>query len=300
MDINQLVQKFLEKQYLLDMGKGSLSSIFGCSKEDIIAARAIARNKIKYGTEYNPKDVAFKTTNIEWKEIKKIGKLEYLNNNGETINNVLVIGDLHEPFTRPEYLQFCLSIYNKYNCNSVVFIGDLIDNHFSSFHDTDPDGHSAAEELKLAKDKIQKWYNAFPIAKVCIGNHDLIPSRKLFNAGVSQSWLRPISEVLDTPNWEYNEEFLINDVLYVHGTGRKAGIRMSADLISIVQGHYHSESYIQYSVGKFKKMFAMQVGCGVDDKSYAMAYGKHFNKMHINCGVVLENGKLPILEYVEL
>ena len=47
-------------------------------------------------------------------------------------------------------------------------------------------------------------------------------------------------------------------------------------------------------------MFAMQIGCGVDDRSYAMAYGKHFDKMHINCGVVLENGTLPILEYQKL
>jgi hypothetical protein len=31
-----------------------------------------------------------------------------------------------------------------------------------------------------------------------------------------------------------------------------------------------------------------------------MAYSKHFDKMHINCGVVLENGTLPILEYQKL
>ena len=75
---------------------------------------------------------------------------------------------------------------------------------------------------------------------------------------------------------------------------------MQQDLISTVQGHYHSESYIKYSVGKRSKLFAMQIGCGVDDKSYAMAYGKYFAKNHINCGVVLENGKLPVIEYMDL
>lgn len=247
-------------------------------KEEYVNTPEIVENLIKYGTEYDPKDVAFKPP----------------------VTRVLVIGDLHAPFIREGYLDFCKNIYKKYNCNEVVFIGDLIDQHFSSFWNIDPDGHSAAEELRLAKLQIQEWYKTFPIAKVCIGNHDLIPARKMFNAGVSKVWLKDISEILNTPNWEYAEEFIIDEVLYVHGISRKALERMKADLISVVQGHYHSESYIHYAVGKFKKMFAMQVGCGVDDKSYAMAYNKHFNKVHVNCGVVLENGQLPILEYMNL
>lgn len=214
--------------------------------------------------------------------------------------NILIIGDLHAPFIRNGYLGFCQEIYYKHDCTDVIFIGDILDNHFSSFHDTDADGHSAKEELRLAKLQIKEWYKAFPNAKVCLGNHDLIPQRKMFNAGVSKVWLKNIGDILDTPGWEYAEEFLIDDILYVHGTGRKADIRMQQDLISTVQGHYHSESYIKYSVGKRSKLFAMQIGCGVDDKSYAMAYGKYFAKNHINCGVVLENGKLPVIEYMDL
>ena len=42
----------------------------------------------------------------------------------------------------------------------------------------------------------------------------------------------------------------------------------------------------------------MQLGCGVDDKAYAMAYGKNFSKNHINCGVII--GDTPIIEYMEL
>jgi hypothetical protein len=40
----------------------------------------------------------------------------------------------------------------------------------------------------------------------------------------------------------------------------------------------------------------MQVGCGVDRKSYAMAYSKHFAKTYkLACGVVLNRGSLPIV-----
>lgn len=213
---------------------------------------------------------------------------------------VLVIGDLHSPFIRHGYLQFCQEVYYKYDCNRVVFIGDIIDNHYSSYHESDPDGHSAGAELLKAKAEIANWYRAFPKAKICIGNHDAIPSRKAMTAGLSSSWIKTVDEVLDTPDWEFSEEFLIDGNMYCHGTGRKARQRAKGDLISVIQGHYHSESYIEHFVGKHYRIFAMQVGCGVDDKSYAMAYGKHFNKMHINCGVILENGELPLLEFMKL
>lgn len=213
---------------------------------------------------------------------------------------VLVIGDLHAPFIRHGYLEFCQEIYNKYNCNTVVFIGDLIDNHYSSYHETDPDGFSAGAELQKAKADIGNWYKAFPKAKVCLGNHDAIPYRKAMTSGLSSSWIKTIDEVLDVPNWEFSEEFIIDGNLYCHGIGRKARMRAKSDLISVAQGHYHSESYVEHFVGKNYRIFALQVGCGVDDKAYAMAYGRHFNKMHINCGVVLENGELPILEFMKL
>ena len=271
-------------------GKYKIANKLGCTPEQVVEAKALINGK------------SFKDGDIVDSELfKELGVFPYKVELPKSTNSrILVVGDLHAPFTREGYLEFCQEIYRKYDCNEVIFIGDLIDNHFSSFHDTDPDGHGAAEELRLAKQQIQQWYKVFPKARVCIGNHDLIPVRKAFNAGLSKLWIKPISEVLNTPNWIYEEEFYINEVLYTHGTARKANKRMHADLISVVQGHYHSESYIEYSVGKFKKMFAMQIGCGVDDRSYAMAYGKHFDKMHINCGVVLENGTLPILEYMKL
>jgi len=76
-------------------------------------------------------------------------------------NRVLVIGDVHAPFERKDYLQFCIDTYNKYRCNKVVFIGDIIDNHFSSYHETDADGKGGGDELELAIKRIADWYNAF-------------------------------------------------------------------------------------------------------------------------------------------
>jgi metallophosphoesterase superfamily enzyme len=209
---------------------------------------------------------------------------------------ILVIGDLHEPFTLSGYLPFCLKIKKKYNCNVVVFLGDLVDNHYSSFHETNPDGHSAAEELERARAHIKGWHAVFPNAIVCTGNHDKIPNGKAFNASVSSTWIKSVSEVLDTPSWHYGERWLIDGVLYCHGIGRKAHTRMKNDLISVVQGHYHTDSGIIFMDGAVQRLFSVQVGCGFDSDSYAAAYAKHFQYQAHNCAVILDNGKLPIIE----
>ncbi|HZK28263.1 MAG TPA: metallophosphoesterase [Thermoclostridium sp.] len=215
-------------------------------------------------------------------------------------NNVLVIGDLHAPFIKEGYLEFCQEMYVKYQCTEIVLIGDLIDMHYSSFHESDPDGYSAGEELKRAKIQIAEFYKAFPKAKVCIGNHDLIPNRKAFTGGLSKYWVKDISEVLETPNWEYSEDFIINNVLYTHGVGRKAKQRSMQEFMSVVQGHYHSESYVETFVSEERLVFAMQIGSGVDRKAYAMAYGKHFKKPQINVGIVLDNGRYGIIEPMKM
>ena len=152
------------------------------------------------------------------------------------------------------------------------------------------------EELERAIDKIQAWYNAFPIAKVCIGNHDAIVRRKAFDSGVSKVWIRDFDEVLGVEGWDFKEHHKIGGVLYVHGTGtsgRNAAAGKSLQFgCPVVQGHIHTEASVIYNGGHW----GMQVGCGVDRDSYAMAYAKHFAKSYkLACGVVLNNGTLPIV-----
>ena len=220
----------------------------------------------------------------------------------EKINErrILVIGDLHEPFCLDGYLEHCIDTYNKYECNQVVFIGDVIDNHYSSYHETDPDGLGGKAELDLAIQKLSKWVEAFPVADVCIGNHDLIIMRKAMTGGIPAQWIKSFPEVLSAPQWTFDTDFEYDDVLYTHGTGRKAEARMKQDLRSTACGHYHTEFYIKYLVGAKFRIFAMQVACGIDNTAYALAYGRNFAKCVIGCSVVLENGTLPILEPMKL
>ena len=214
--------------------------------------------------------------------------------------NTLIIGDLHAPFTLKGYLDFCLEIQARWFCDDVIFTGDILDNHFSSFHNTNPDGLSAKDELDKAMEIIGEYHEAFPNAWVVLGNHDLIPQRKIFNAGLSKHWLRPINEVIDTPSWNFVSELYINDrVLVTHGDGMQAKGRATKNLTSVIQGHSHTKSYIEYTQGHGMRTFAMQVGCGIDRTNPAFDYAKNNSLPHINVGVLINN-ETPLLQYMDL
>jgi len=208
--------------------------------------------------------------------------------------NILVIGDLHEPFCLDGYLDWCLEQYEAFNCNQVIFIGDIIDAHGFSYHEPDPDGMSSGLELETAIKKIAKWYEAFPHADVMIGNHDRMASRKAMSGGIPAAWIRSYNEVLGTPGWNWCDSVIYDDVLYEHGEGGQAAAKAKNNLMSSVCGHTHTLAYVQWFVGKRFKVFGMQVGCGVDSTTYAAAYAKNFKKQSIGCSVVLNNGTLPI------
>jgi len=199
---------------------------------------------------------------------------------------ILVVGDIHAPFELKEYLQFCKDTYANYNCNQVIFIGDIVDNHASSFHVSDPDGMGGGDELDLAIERIRDWAIAFPVADVMIGNHDRIIMRKAFDGQIPARWIKDYNEVLGT-NWSWLESVVYDNVLYEHGEGGQALTKAKNNMMSSVCGHTHTEAYVKWLVGKNFKVFGMQVGCGVDSKTYAAAYAKNFKKQAIGCGVVL-------------
>lgn len=199
---------------------------------------------------------------------------------------ILVIGDIHAPFELDGYLKFCKEIYSKHLCNQVIFIGDIIDNHYTSYHETSADGMGGADELMRAIQDIKRWKKAFPEADVLIGNHDRMIMRKAQTSDIPSMWIKSYNQVLGT-NWNWVERIVYDNVQYVHGEGGTARTKAKNDMMSTVQGHIHTQCYTEWMVGRNFKVFGMQVGCGVDGSSYAAAYAKHFKKQAIGCGVVL-------------
>ena len=233
----------------------------------------------------------------EWDLIK-----EYRDNDNTENNNILVIGDLHEPFCLDKYLDFCVEKYTEFGCNEVVMIGDCLDNHFASYHETygGTELMTGADELDLAVKRIARWRDAFPVATVIIGNHDRMVMRKAQTSAIPSKWIKSYKEVLNVPDWNFVERYEKHGVQYIHGEGGTARTKCRADMMNTVQGHLHTQAYCEHYVGQNFRVFGMQVGCGIDHESYAMAYAKYGKKPAIGCAVVLNNGKLPLNLLMEL
>jgi hypothetical protein len=215
-------------------------------------------------------------------------KLKAYNNLIKAENRVLCIGDLHEPFCLDGYLEFCIKTYAENNCNRLVFIGDLVDNHYSSYHETDSDALGGLDELEYAIKKLSKWYKAFPDADVTLGNHDRIIIRKAQSSNIPSKWIKEFKDVLETPNWRFVTDVYIDGVRYVHGDKSSAAkTAAKRDMVSTVSGHFHTQMYVEWFFGKYAALFGMQVGCGIDSSSYAMGYMQGGKKEAIGVGIVI-------------
>lgn len=214
-------------------------------------------------------------------------------------HNVLVISDTQNPFQHPDTVKFLKAVYRKYKCNAVVHIGDEADHHALGDWDHDPDGLSAGDEHKETVKSLKPFYKAFPRVKICESNHTSRPFRRAFKYGIPKAYLKEYGEFLSAPKgWEWAESWEIDGIRYQHGmgyTGRNGALKAAErNMQSTVIGHLPAHAGIQYVANSKHLIFGMNVGCLIDVKSYAFAYGKHYGtKPIISCGVVLKG--VPLL-----
>ena len=211
--------------------------------------------------------------------------------------NVLVIADTHIPFELPNYLDFCYQIGQRCKCDTVVHIGDVVDNHAISFHDHLPDGWSPLDEINEAKKHLVEWFKRFPKVLLTLGNHDCLVDRKGRHVGLPSVVFQPFRKIWDLPKgWKDDFFHEIYGVRFIHGTGysgKYAHVQAAYDnRQSTVMGHTHSSGGVEYIANNRDCIFGMNVSCGIDRKRYAFTYGKDFKrKPIIGAGVVTDNGR---------
>lgn len=301
MNVKQIVDLFVENPDRMSMGSGKLSKRWNCSQADIYLAREKARailastknERFERALEKLRSNPVKRHFEVE----KKVDAPEPYT--GGNPKNVLVIGDPHEPFCKDGYLEFCREMQEKYDCGTVIHIGDCVDNHAISYHEKDVSGMSAGDEFNLAKQKMKRWYYTFPEVRVCIGNHDALPFRKIFTAGLPKEWLKSYEELLEAPKtWKWDFVHQHEGVIYQHGTGlsgEMASINAAREnRQSTVIGHLHTVCNTRFLASYKDVIFGASVGCGIDHKAYAFCYGReNTRKPVLACCVVLD-GKTPI------
>lgn len=219
-------------------------------------------------------------------------------NPGEVVG---IIGDTHIPYVHRKYLSHCRETFEAHGVTRVIHIGDLIDHHALSFHDSEPVLQGAKGERIDARRALEPWYEAFPKMEIIVGNHDRIPARQLKRVGMDpEVYLRTASEIYGfPPGWVEREYVFSNGVHYHHGETAVADFGYGKDararMCNTVSGHAHGNFGVSYTATDHRLVFGMGVGCGIDVRSMAFAYGKHFRRKPIvGCGVVLDDGRLPV------
>jgi len=222
------------------------------------------------------------------------------------MSNVLVIGDTHCPAMLDFYPEFLADVYEAWDCDRVVHIGDLVDFHGISFHTKEFGIPDIEKEIEDSREQVQALCKFFPKVDYLTGNHSALPVRQAQEAGLPPSLVLSLSAILDLPEeWTIHPRYtdlIIDNVIYRHGDkGRSnqtnaAFLNAQNEFMSVVQGHQHSQGGVLYGANQSTRYFGMQVGCGVDPRSPYLNYSKTYSKRPmLGCGVVLD-GERAIFE----
>lgn len=210
---------------------------------------------------------------------------------------ILVVGDLHAPYTHPDAIAFLRSVRDSYGPDMVVQVGDETDGHAISFHDSDPNLDSAGVELEKAKLVLEQVHELFPNLLVCDSNHGSLIYRRAKTHGLPVQFIKKYRDILfpkhGAPAWSWADAWVLNTPLgpvrFQHQVSGDFMLNASHERTSLVLGHEHGRFEVQYAASSTALYFGAYAGCLIDSKSLAFAYGKlHRKKPILGCMVITD------------
>ena len=214
--------------------------------------------------------------------------------------SVLIISDTHIPYHAKELMPFLKLLKKKYKPDRVIHIGDEVDKHAMSFHDSDPDLPSAGDELKLSIPVIKQLEKMFPKMDLLDSNHGSLVFRRAYKHGIPKAYIKKYNDFIQVgKGWKWHDDLIIDTplgkVYFCHGKTPDI-LKLATSMgMSCVSGHYHSLMGVRWFGNSLGLYFGLQVGCMIDSKSLAFRYNKvQKARPIIGCSIIY-NG-LPIIE----
>ena len=200
----------------------------------------------------------------------------------EMCHRILVIGDLHAPYTHPDAIDFLRHVRDAYRPDMTVQVGDETDGHAISFHDSDVNLDSAGVELEKSKQYLAKVHDLFPNLLVCDSNHGSLIYRRAKAHGLPVQFIKKYRDILfpehGAKKWSWSDAWVLNTptgpVRFQHQVSGDLILNASHERTSMVIGHEHGKFDIRYAASSTALYFGAHAGCLIDHKAMAFAYGK--------------------------
>lgn len=222
-------------------------------------------------------------------------------------SRILLISDMHIPYHHKKLLPFLEMLKKKYNPTRIIGLGDELDKHAMSFHDSDPDLPSAGDELRRSLPIIKEVETLYPEMDIVDSNHGSLAYRKAKHHGIPRHYIRSYNEVLEVGDgWKWHNDLVLDmseygvpDVYVHHGKSNKAIKTSQAMSMSHVCGHFHESFGIEYWANPKGLYYGMNAGCLIDDNQLAFAYNNaNLKRPIIGTGLIIEG--VPVLEAMPL
>jgi predicted phosphodiesterase len=219
----------------------------------------------------------------------------------EDNSRVLLISDMHIPYHHPDTLAFLQHLKGKYNPTRVICLGDELDKHALSYHDSDPDLPSAGDELRRSIPVIQELHKMFPVMDIVESNHGSLVWRKAKTNGIPRQYIKSYNDVLGVGDgWKWSFDLTITlpngQRCYIHHGKTSNVIQLSQQMgMNAIQGHYHEACRIDYWGNPTGLYWGMQCGCLIDDDALAFSYNNvNIKRPVIATGLIINS--IPVLE----
>jgi len=240
-------------------------------------------------------------------------ELEYLNkkpsmqhsvrkdNGTEDNSRILLISDMHIPYHHQDLIPFLQHLKDKYKPTRIICLGDELDKHALSYHDSDPDLPSAGDELRRSLPVVKALFEMFPKMDIIESNHGSLVWRKAKTHGIPKQYIKSYNDVLGVDDgWRWSFDLTITlpngQRCYIHHGKSSDVTNLSQQMgMCAIQGHYHEKFKIDYWGNPNGLFWGLQCGCLVDDDSLAFSYNNVNIKRPVIGTAVIINSQ-PILE----